>query len=211
MISKLLDSTPLWVIYGLRLVGDLEYRYIGYTTIGTKKRLSKHRRDTLYRDFHVHRWMKANGRENITIDVLEECPEGDLPYISEAESFWIEQIRSFGHRLTNLNAGGVGGNSSRKHSEETKLKISQSLLNNPNLPRGETHPSYGKPLSDEHKAKMSASLTGNTHSDETRRLMSDIAKARPKEHHIARAAKTNHTRWHVGRQIVKPDCIHCTL
>jgi group I intron endonuclease len=209
MILNLAD-TPLWVIYGLRLVDDPEYRYIGYTTIGTKKRLSKHRRDTLYRDFHVHRWMRAHGRENVTIDVLEECPVGNLPYISEAEEFWIGQIRSFGHRLTNLNAGGVGGNSSRMHSEETKRKISESLLSNPNLPRGESHPCYGKPLSAEHKAKMSASLTGNTHTPETKEIMRQHALTRDDTIRLDKVRLGNHTRWHTNRSIVKDDCQYCT-
>ena len=52
-----------------------------------------------------------------------------------------------------------------KHTEETKAKMSDAK-------RGECNPQYGKPLSEETKAKISASMEGKSHSDGARQKMS---------------------------------------
>jgi len=206
MISKLQDS-PLWVIYGLRLVDDFEYRYVGYTTLGTDRRLKKHKKDTAHRDFYVHRWMRSNGLDNIAIDLLEECPSGDMISLGEAEEFWITQIRSFGHRLTNLNSGGKGGNSGWKHSEESKSRISTSLL--ALEMKGENHPNWGRTLSEEHRKSLSLAGMGRVQTDETKERMRDSWAKVDKNILSAKVVHANHIRWHTNRNIIKEGCIHC--
>ena len=59
-----------------------------------------------------------------------------------------------------------------KHrSDETRRKISEAL-------KGENHPMHGKHFSEEHRRKISEAHKGLTHSEETRRKMSDAAKRR---------------------------------
>lgn len=206
MTSKLQDN-PLWVIYGLRLVDDPEYRYVGYTTIGTDRRLEKHKKDTVNRDFYVHRWMRSCGLENIDIDILEECSIGDMASLGEAEEFWITQIRSFGHRLTNLNSGGKGGNSGWKHSEDSKAKISKSLL--ALGMKGERHPNWGRTLSESHRRNLSMAGTGRVQTEETKARMRYSWDKVDKSIRSAKAVYANHKRWHLDRNIIKEGCIHC--
>ena len=59
-------------------------------------------------------------------------------------------------------------------TEETKKKISETH-------KGNKNPNFGKPLSDETKAKLSASMKGRKTSEETRRKMSEAAKNRWKK------------------------------
>ena len=54
----------------------------------------------------------------------------------------------------------------KKHSAETKQKISNSL-------KGNTPPNKGKPMSDEQKLKISNTLKGRKQSEETRRKRSE--------------------------------------
>lgn len=71
--------------------------------------------------------------------------------------------------LRNRTEGGEGMEG-LTHTNEAKQKMSVSrkrLLENPN-----NHPQYGKPLTEEHKLKMSASLKGRTFSDEWKKKLS---------------------------------------
>lgn len=54
----------------------------------------------------------------------------------------------------------AGSTLGRKHLEETKLKISQAMLE---LPNGDKHPMYGRILADEIRKKMSESKLGSKH------------------------------------------------
>lgn len=177
---------PLWVIYGLRLVDDPEYRYIGCTRVGASKRLKQHKVDSRAKRVkprYVLDWIRAN-YDKVEVDILEECPTGDTEYLFEAESYWISQIRSFGHRLTNLSDGGPSGS----YGARWTLKEEQ-------VRRGARHPMYGKKLSPEHiekvaslrrgtkmspesRKKMSESRMGRTVSEDTRRKISDKLKGR---------------------------------
>ena len=75
-------------------------------------------------------------------------------------------------------------------SEEHKLKISESLkghthseetkLKMSESSKVENNPFYGKTLSEEHKLKISESLKGHTHSEEAKQKMSESLKGKPK-------------------------------
>lgn len=61
-----------------------------------------------------------------------------------------------------------------KRSDETKAKMSKSMMGNTNLPKG--------PKSEEFKRKLSEYRTGRPHSDETKAKLREYAKNRTTEH-----------------------------
>ena len=124
------------------LVGDDdEIRYVG-KTMYPKQRLYSHIKESKgVRNNHKINWIKKLLSENkkpkmVLIDEVDE----DWQYW---EKYWIEQFKQWGFNLTNLTDGGDGGQG-YKHTDLTKDKIRKSKL--------------GKPLSKEHKIKISESV-----------------------------------------------------
>lgn len=224
-----------WVVYGLRLHDSYEYRYVGYTTVGIKQRLTTHRYDSRKKNMPVHFWIRKHPEKwQICIDILEICPEGDLQFLGQREQFWIATCREQKDRekpLLNANDGGVGG-VSRRLSDEHKRKISEGLKNS-TKPR--------KPVSDEAKRKMSEAHKGVPLTDQTKATMSD-GRRKGANHHrygkpmpdhvkeaLVRAAtgrvhseeerkkrgdahrgkpkRSGHTRWHQDRFV--DTCMWC--
>lgn len=199
------NSEHPWVIYGLRLDNSFEYRYVGLTRIGALNRLKRHFYDSNKRNTHVYQWIRRF-KKNIIVDVLEECAIGDDDYLCQAEEYWISQIRSFGHSLTNHSLGGESGSYGARwtltpdqvragtqhpmfglhHSEESKLKMSnaktgtkrseESKRKQSEAIRGENHWTNGRGFSKEHKKNISKSLSGRKLSDEHRKKMSESRK-----------------------------------
>lgn len=209
-------SKGLWVIYGLRLVDDPEYRYIGLTRVGAEQRLARHKSDSRRQTNRAVCTWVAKYLDSIVVDVIEECPEGDLEYLYEAEQFWIVQIRSFGHRLKNHSEGGASGS----YGARWTLREDQ-------IRRGSSHPLFGTKVSEAHiakladirrgskmsaesRAKMSASRSGDRHwahgggkfTEEHKQKISASLKGRPSD--------SAHKRYHLNRGISKPEtCKYC--
>ncbi|MCS5716852.1 NUMOD3 domain-containing DNA-binding protein [Herbiconiux sp. CPCC 205763] len=84
---------------------------------------------------------------------------------------------------------------------------------NPNFGKfGSAHPSFGRTLSDETKARLSEQKRGaknpnfgKTASDETRAKMSAARKGRP----MPSSARSAHTRHHTNKGITSPTCSYC--
>lgn len=198
-----------WVIYGLRLVDDFEYRYVGLTTVGPTLRLKRHFYDAKKSpNRHVCKWLNKHSSQ-ITIDVLEVCPDGDTKYLWEAEQFWISQIKGFGHSLTNASLGGESGsfgarwtlppekirrgekhpNFGRTHSQGTKDLISskktgivrseESRRKQGDSIRGENHWAYGQPKSEDHRKKISDSLKGRPVPEDRKQKISKSRLGKP--------------------------------
>ena len=226
-----------WVIYGLRLIDDFEYRDVGLTTVGPTLRLKRHKYDAKKNpNRYVCHWVNKY-RDKIVIDILEVCPVGDQTYLWEAEQFWIGQIRGFGHALTNASLGGESGSYGarwklaenqvrvgpespffgKSHSQESRnlisaskagrLRSAESRRKQGDSIRGAKHWAYGKPRSDEYRKKISESLKGRPLSDETKQRMSESRKGRPLPK--SNQDKGRHVRWHVNRSITKDDCNYC--
>lgn len=161
VIESEVEKPILWAIYGMRLEGDSEYRYIGLTRIGIDRRLYIHKRDALKKTHHVSKWVNKNS-DNVVIEIIEECPEGDEDYLFEAEIRWIKHFRDQGHPLTNHSDGGASGSyGARWTIPEEKRR------------GGEKHPLYGKPMSDETKAALRKVKLGIKRSVESRRKQGD--------------------------------------
>lgn len=87
--------------------------------------------------------------------------------------------KSFGYNILN------GGFAYGKHTKETKIKMSESK-------KGENNYFYGKKLTEEHKQKISNSLTDRTVSDEHRLKLSKSLKGRVfSRQHIEKISKFN--------------------
>ncbi|MDE2097612.1 MAG: GIY-YIG nuclease family protein [Patescibacteria group bacterium] len=117
-----------------------EVRYVGKTE-DLRHRFSGHINENS--DTHKGRWIRRIKLEGLRpkiepIEILDNPEDSEW---QEAERFWIETLKQYGCRLTNLDNGGTSG---RTPSIETRMKISRSRL--------------GTRLSEEHKLKISNSL-----------------------------------------------------
>ena len=130
--------------------------YVGQTTRTPEERFVEHKR---CQTSNIGREIRKYGVENFTVEVLEECEIREL--LNEREIFWIAELDCMWPRGYNNATGGQGNRErtpesvakmSRKgmhHSDASRKQIALSLTDDKN-------PQYGKPLSDETKARLSA-------------------------------------------------------
>jgi len=118
-------------------------RYVGKTKQYLKQRLYSHIKECLTnRKSHKISWIKSllNNGQRPKIEIIDQVDDSDWEFW---EKYWINQLRSWGIKLTNLTEGGQGGNGYR-HTEESKKKMSESKK--------------GIKLSDEHRFEISKSV-----------------------------------------------------
>ena len=131
------------------------------------------------------------GKENFKKEIIEEC---ELEKLNEKEIFWIDFYKSdqFGYNISKgsqygwmkglkhrkdtiekmkiSNSGEKNGFYHKKHTEETKQKISESLKNSE---------SFQKSMkSDERKDKLRISSSKRIQSDDTKKKYQIIIKGR---------------------------------
>lgn len=173
-------------IYGLCDPRTQELRYVGVTN-DLERRISQHLRDrSISRKAN---WIRSLLKENYKPEmfVIEEVEESNW---QEREQHWIGFYRGAGSDLTNLTIGGDAPMLGKKHTPETRAKMSQVRRgeNNHNYGkkfsaetcekigeahRGEKHPNYGKHLSEETRVKIGEANSGRRRTPETRRKMSE--------------------------------------
>jgi group I intron endonuclease len=165
-------------VYAIRATFDPthEYRYVGLTSRGSV-RFREHIEDARNPDNPNYRSDKSSWiRDNyfhVTFDTLNVCSSDSE--IDFYERMWIDVFSDRGHRLLNKTSGGQRGTSMspevrRKLSEartgkvqtqETKDKISNWWKEYG--PRGESHPNFGREISEETRKKMSDAKSGESH------------------------------------------------
>ena len=144
-------------------------QYVGQT-IDTKRRWNQHQYDTKNgSDYTIHRAMRKYGIDKFSIEIIEEC--GSLEQLNEAEIRWIGKLNTFRGEGYNMTIGGEGIMLGRKHSEESKRKISKANSE-------KNHPLFGRKHSEESKRKMSFIKNGKKPSEETKIKMSISGKKR---------------------------------
>lgn len=112
------------IIYGLVDPRTDELRYVGKTIHHLNSRLRSHIDDAqVIKRRHVCAWIRALQREGLEPEVFEV--DRALEDWSDREKFWIAYFRFIGCNLTNETIGGEGV-PGRKHTEESKLKMSKS-------------------------------------------------------------------------------------
>jgi len=112
----------------------------------------------------------------IQIEIIDEVPTWEIAQWWEKR--WIKTLKNIGYNIANMTPGGDGGPTwtGRKHSEETKKRMSISAKGN--------KANLGKIFSEEHKKKLSLSQIGNKKSlgrkdsDETRAKKSNAMKGK---------------------------------
>lgn len=191
--------TGLAYIYTLADPRTNEVRYVG-KTFNLKQRLYGHMhfRGCWQRNKNSC-WiqsLKSNGLKPV-IEVLETFPENDVSGFESAEQFWIQTLRFYGCRLTNMDSGGVTGrhrsietrrligeySKKRVHTPETKAKISRSCKAR---------------MTPEVKSKFIASWRGRKHTEETKRQMSLAKKGIHKPAHVLKAMQEGTLRYRLA-------------
>jgi len=164
-MSMVRDDWSPWVglIYGVREMGTTEYRYVGLTTKTIVRRKSEHYKvaesgkKTPFAD-----WLRKHpDRESAYFEPLELIEGQDLALLGEAERRWIEKLTSEGHRLLNLNEGGLGNHGYTWTDEQrAAASVRNRGRKRPDVGSGVDHPSWGTKRSDETRALMSAQRKG---------------------------------------------------
>jgi len=110
----------------------------------------------------IKKAVKKYGSNNFIKEVLEECNSKDE--MDEREIYWINKLGSRDPKIGyNIAAGGNSPMRGRKHSEESKKKIS-------NFWKGRR--------SEENRKKLSLSKMGSTLSEETKIKIGEFSKGR---------------------------------
>ena len=122
--------------------------YIGSAAHGFKKRWNQHLHDLRANRHHSHLLQTAwntYGTHFFTFDILEECPPKKC---IEREQWWMDEMKP------EYNISRIAGSpfSGRKHTLETRIKMSNAQLGNKNA--------LGHKHTPETVAKMSAARTG---------------------------------------------------
>lgn len=134
--------------------------YVGQSWLPLSKRMGKNGKG--YENSpYLYSAILKHGANNFEYSVLAVCSEQHEADKLEAEFIekWNTRDPKVGY---NLKEGGRGG----KHSEETKLKMSQNA----------SKPWLGKSLPDETKQKISEANTGNLHTEEWKKDTSEFMK-----------------------------------
>jgi group I intron endonuclease len=150
--------------------------YIGQTIRPIEKRLEEHESGKSKDCRAIYNAIQYHGWENFEKDWYY-CPEEDL---NKHEELMIEVLGTLAPDGYNLKGG---GGSTGKLSEDSKRKISYTLIGRPKSEefkqkisestKRDKHPMYGKTHTEESKQKMSAASLGKTLSEETKQKISE--------------------------------------
>lgn len=118
-------------------------------------------------DMAIHNAIKKYGKENFTIEQIDEANDRDE--LDRKEIYWIKVYDCISPKGYNITKGGV-------HYE-----VTEATRNKHKLYCGEKHPMYGKHLSETHKAKLRNAFLGDknhfygkTHSKETKEKLRNL-------------------------------------
>ena len=175
-------------MYKIYLITNIENakKYVGITKFSLNERFSQH----IKRGFLLTEAIQKYGCQNFSIDLIEEVESAERAY--ELEQYYIREYNTKVPNGYNLTDGGDGifgweateeyrkecserakklhkekkvGMYGKKHSDETKKKMSDSLKGNRNC--------SGRKLSEYSKQKIREKHLGKTLSEETKQKISE--------------------------------------
>jgi hypothetical protein len=182
---------PFGVVYGVRLIDTVEYRYVGQTINKAEVRFKGHRKVALAgRKTPFYDWLRKFDPAEVQVDMLQEIYTS-LEDLGDAEIFWIAGLREDGHRLLNLTDGGLGPTGYVQSAEQRAAHVLRMTGTKIKPRYGVDNPFTGKTHSDEQKAKWSRQRAGSITGDKNPnfgkfgadhpsfgRVMSDESKAK---------------------------------
>lgn len=131
--------------------------YVG-SSVNLSRRKNKHfseLRCGVHTNIHLQRAFSKDGEANFTFEIAEEVPKDRL---FEVENQYLTLAKALPFFYYNINHVAEGGRLGRKHSEESKQRMSKALT--------------GKKRTEETKRKISEIKLGTKHSEETKRKIS---------------------------------------
>jgi group I intron endonuclease len=151
-------------IYGLRVKGTTEIRYVGQSR-DLYSRYGDHRRECLKdysRNIPVYKWMRKHGPEKIEMVLIELVEPSRL---NEREIYWIDMLGTLIGSGRGLNCT-VGGDSfpgtthwnlGRTTPPETRSKISAALRGRPGRRTGKLNMDKARSIRAAHKSGATSS------------------------------------------------------
>lgn len=162
--------------------------YVGQTIRPLEERWAAHCRDAKTSEFAIHRAIRKYGPESFERILLATA---STPVeLNALEVSYIEQLNTFGNGGYNQTIGGNTVMGRRRHSLETRQKISllqKGRKQSPELVAKRTKHQIGKPLSENHKRKISEAQRGRAVSLERRAKLSLANKG--KKHSVETRSK----------------------
>jgi group I intron endonuclease len=157
-------------IYGLK-EGD-SVRYIGQTKFSLDKRYKEHLKEN--KPCYKNSWIKSlliNGSIP-EIELIDECETREEA--NEKEIHYIKLFKSLGARLVNMTIGGVAPMKDKRHSDEHKNRLRESMIGNGNPFYGKKHSQETREKMSKHKQGKSSWAKGRVFTNEHRKKLSDV-------------------------------------
>ncbi len=160
------DSKP-WspfagLIYGVRRIGEREFRYIGQTTgTGSRRRMQHFKSARRGKKTAFYDWLrKLASPEDVYFQTLE-LVVGGAEQLDTRECEWIAKLRREGHRLLNHTEGGAGVRG-YEWTEEQRRAAGDRAQGREGISRpGRDNPMWGRTHSEEQKARWSSLRKGS--------------------------------------------------
>jgi len=151
--------------------------YIG-STVSFEVRWDNHRNE-LQRGTHSNPHLQSSwnkhGENAFEFSILEYLD--DFEELTKAEQFWMDIYREEGKELYNFGLAADNPMRGRKHTEETRQKMSDAARDRPNGMLGKRHTEETRrKISEVHKGNQYA--LGHKHSEESRHKMKEAWKNR---------------------------------
>ena len=193
MIGIYKITSPLGYIYIGQSI-NIDYRFYVYKKLKCKAQLR------IYNSFVKH------GVDNHLFEIIEECP---FNLLNERERYWQDFYNVLGKKGLNCNLVSTN-NSPKILSDETKLKISNSLIGFRHTKESKDKISkslIGRPVSKETRSKISESNKNKQFSIERRQKISNALKGRkiPKEVIQKRTKKLSGGNHYSSRIIINTE------
>lgn len=153
------ESGVVGRIYGIRLSGSTEYRYIGLTESTVARRFARHRANARAgRRTPFYDWLRKYDSQAV-VDERELIRTSRID-LGEAEIRWISERRAAGDRLLNLTDGGLAPTGIVWTDEQRKAARMRSTGRTGVSRPGELNPFFGAKHTAEQRARWSEQRAG---------------------------------------------------
>jgi group I intron endonuclease len=140
-------------------------RYVGQTIKSVQRRFSDHKRQSAFNDYPLYRAFKKHGQDVFEVKEIDEAKSrADL---DTKEIYWIEKLNTMLPAGYNAILGTPGTGELSQQSRDKKSDSMKKRWQNPEYRQkvtaavtGENNQAYGRPLTKEHRDKLSKARAG---------------------------------------------------